>query len=163
MNELRRCDLCDKPFVADVGWKRKCILCWKEENSYPAGKGDAAFGLMRDAYSELDAMSTEALLAAEQKVEESSQWQQRAEAETARVKKKAYRVRQAYKTLRKELSEVRSGKGVTEKVRVVREPALTPARVKALIVLCHPDKHGNNERATVVTKWLLGLREKDKS
>lgn len=40
------------------------------------------------------------------------------------------------------------------------ESTLTGPRLKALIRLCHPDKHGNSELATEVTKWLLDLREK---
>lgn len=33
-------------------------------------------------------------------------------------------------------------------------------RLKQLLMLCHPDKHGNSERATEVTRWLIELKEK---
>jgi hypothetical protein len=144
VNELRRCDLCEKPFVADEGWKRKCLLCWKEENSYTKGKGDTAFELMRDAYVELEEGVTEAVGAAEERAAA-------AEAEAARVKAKASRVVRAYKAAKKALSEVQEPEG---------QP-LSAAQVKALIHLCHPDKHGGSEKATEVTKWLLALRDKD--
>ena len=29
-----------------------------------------------------------------------------------------------------------------------------------LIFFCHPDKHGNSESSTEITKWLLGERQK---
>lgn len=34
------------------------------------------------------------------------------------------------------------------------------ARLKQLLLLCHPDKHGNSERSTEVTRWLIGIKEK---
>lgn len=37
---------------------------------------------------------------------------------------------------------------------------LTAGQVKHLLVLCHPDKHQNDPRAAIVTKWLLALRQK---
>ena len=35
---------------------------------------------------------------------------------------------------------------------------LTPAMVQDMILLCHPDRHQNSERATRVTAWLLERR-----
>lgn len=37
---------------------------------------------------------------------------------------------------------------------------LTPARLRQLIQLCHPDKHGNSDQSNDVTQWLLSLRKK---
>lgn len=31
-------------------------------------------------------------------------------------------------------------------------------KLRRLILLCHPDKHGNSETATEITTWLLSLR-----
>lgn len=33
-------------------------------------------------------------------------------------------------------------------------------RLKQLLMLCHPDKHANSERATDVTRWLIGIKER---
>lgn len=33
-------------------------------------------------------------------------------------------------------------------------------RVKQLLMLCHPDKHGNSELATQVTRWLIDCKKK---
>jgi hypothetical protein len=38
------------------------------------------------------------------------------------------------------------------------EGMLTPAMVQDMILLCHPDRHQNSERATRVTAWLLERR-----
>ena len=51
--ELKTCDLCDKPFVADEDWKTLCILCWKEEKGYNLGKADEAFRFMRQEFVDL--------------------------------------------------------------------------------------------------------------
>jgi CO/xanthine dehydrogenase Mo-binding subunit len=124
MTELRHCDLCEKPFVADEGWKRKCLICWKGESGYEKTKGDQAFAMMQDAYVELE----EAL-------------------EDVEVQLAAAEV---------QLSAARSSK----KGAPVGKNQLTQERVKQLIKLAHPDRHGNNVLSTEVTKWLLSLREK---
>lgn len=33
-------------------------------------------------------------------------------------------------------------------------------RLKQLLLLCHPDKHSNSERASEVTRWLIGIKER---
>lgn len=38
--------------------------------------------------------------------------------------------------------------------------SIRPERVKQLIRLCHPDKHGDSQVATEVTQWLLSMRSK---
>lgn len=40
--------------------------------------------------------------------------------------------------------------------------AIPPEMYRKLLMLCHPDKHGNSETATEVTRWLLEQREKTK-
>lgn len=133
--EIRDCDLCEKPFVADEAWKRKCLLCWKEENNYELGKGDRAFELMRDAFLDAKTDVVNALRRAE-----------RAEAEAAKARNAFRKVRAA---LDRERAKPKRGSG-----------ELTPERVKQLIRLCHPDRHGGNETSHEVTKWLLELRGK---
>ena len=32
--------------------------------------------------------------------------------------------------------------------------------IRGLLMLCHPDKHGNNKTSTEMTTWLLSVREK---
>ena len=38
-----------------------------------------------------------------------------------------------------------------------REPMFGEKRIKLLLMLCHPDRHGNSDSATECTKWLLNL------
>lgn len=37
-------------------------------------------------------------------------------------------------------------------------PTLKPDQIKRLIMLCHPDKHGNSKVSNEITQWMLGLR-----
>jgi len=37
--------------------------------------------------------------------------------------------------------------------------SFSPDTIKRLIMLCHPDKHGNSEESKVVTQWLLEQRK----
>lgn len=37
-------------------------------------------------------------------------------------------------------------------------PALDAARIRQLLQLCHPDRHGGSELAHAVTTWLLALK-----
>ncbi len=36
---------------------------------------------------------------------------------------------------------------------------LTQARIRDLLLLCHPDRHQNNARSNEITKWLLAMRK----
>ncbi len=38
-------------------------------------------------------------------------------------------------------------------------PTLDAARIKQLLMLCHPDKHDNSSLSTEITKWLLSQRK----
>ena len=39
-------------------------------------------------------------------------------------------------------------------------PGIDPQRLRQLLNLCHPDKHGDSTTAVEVTQWLLALRGK---
>jgi hypothetical protein len=39
-------------------------------------------------------------------------------------------------------------------------PVIPPELYRKLLMLCHPDKHGNSETSTEVTRWLIDMREK---
>jgi hypothetical protein len=39
---------------------------------------------------------------------------------------------------------------------------LSQERIRALIRLCHPDRHGNSPEATQITQWLLEMRAEEK-
>lgn len=55
--------------------------------------------------------------------------------------------------------------GVHEQTALTRpapEPELHPELLKAMLKLCHPDKHGSSELATQVTQWLNEQRARAK-
>ena len=54
--------------------------------------------------------------------------------------------------------ELKALRAELELLRRFRSPpadSLDPARVRQLLQLCHPDKHGNSQLACEVTQWLL--------
>lgn len=36
---------------------------------------------------------------------------------------------------------------------------LDQARIRQLLMLCHPDRHGNSETSSEVTRWLIDLKQ----
>jgi hypothetical protein len=44
--------------------------------------------------------------------------------------------------------------------RLQQERTIPDDKLKRLIQLCHPDKHGNSKVSTEVTQWLLDLRKR---
>jgi hypothetical protein len=52
-----------------------------------------------------------------------------------------------------------SGMFPEEQTRIV-EVAIPSAMFKKLLMLCHPDKHGNSELSHEVTRWLIEERKK---
>jgi transcriptional regulator with XRE-family HTH domain len=39
------------------------------------------------------------------------------------------------------------------------KPTLPPERLRQLLQLCHPDKHGSSRASVAATQWLLSLRK----
>jgi hypothetical protein len=49
---------------------------------------------------------------------------------------------------------------VSERLRIMENDVAIPIDImKRLILLCHPDKHGNSQASTTVTTWLLNKRK----
>ncbi len=46
---------------------------------------------------------------------------------------------------------------------VIIECSIPPDMFRKLLMLCHPDKHGNSELAQEVTRWLIAERGKRKT
>jgi len=61
--------------------------------------------------------------------------------------RKEMRAKDELKALRAELELLRRWRP--------RPESLDPARIRQLLQLCHPDKHGNSRLACEVTQWLL--------
>lgn|GEM_PF-1943255 len=56
-----------------------------------------------------------------------------------------------------QLQKTRSARGAMEQL------GLDDARLRSMLILLHPDKHGNSEAATEAAKWVNGLRDLLKS
>jgi hypothetical protein len=148
MGDLKDCDTCSNPFVADEGWKKQCVVCWKADKDYKLGVGDKAFQAMQAAYIELRDFSEQVAQNYAHTMDE---------LESMGVANK--RLTRLLREKRKELQ--------AEKAKKAPPPPPPPAaplsqeQVRALIKLCHPDRHSGSEAATKMTQWLLSLRRKE--
>jgi hypothetical protein len=52
----------------------------------------------------------------------------------------------------------RKSKGISAAATAPASPALDPTRIRQLLQLTHPDRHGGSSLANEVTAWLLDLR-----
>lgn len=53
-----------------------------------------------------------------------------------------------------------AGRRAVEAFAAPEPPPIDKTRLRELIQLAHPDKHGNSELAQRVTQWLLDLRKR---
>ena len=70
------------------------------------------------------------------------------------AQEKAARLEDELRVAKRELEEAQSAK------RDRKAPSLPEELLRDMILLCHPDKHRNSEKATKVTRYLLALRKK---
>jgi hypothetical protein len=62
-------------------------------------------------------------------------------------------------TLKKRVVELESQVKSSTQTTTVSLTSVPETFLKTLIMLCHPDKHGNSEKALEATKTLLALRK----
>jgi hypothetical protein len=137
--EEAECQECGLPFPRKESYKELCPICFKESRGYNILQGDLAF------------------LWAQQSLEEA-----RSEGEKAKTKARKARasaIEALQQAARSEERAVAAEKATRRAKRGRKNPAqLDPVVIKALISLCHPDKHGGSKKATEVTKLLLSMR-----
>ena len=136
------CESCSYPFGQEAQYMRSCQVCFKSEKGYKLLKGDLAVARLQLALDK--------------------EMQARKNPETASIDAELHA-----SLLRENESLKATVQQLKSELRVSRKrssgsagTALSPEQVIALIKLCHPDKHQNNEQSTEVTKWLLDLRNK---
>lgn len=123
------CSECKKPFIDPDEWRSSCIICWKKSKSYTLTKSDTAFEELQDYTAELEKDS------------------EKAHKRIVKLEKKLAEAED--KLVEAEIGE-KENSGNTD---------LTEKQLKALLRLCHPDKHSNSELSNEVTKWLLKMRK----
>ncbi len=69
------------------------------------------------------------------------------------------RLQREVESLRRENSDLRRALARPPPAPPPRSDAVFRARIDELLTLCHPDRHGNSDRANEVTRWLIGLRK----
>lgn len=113
-----------------------CLVCWKKAHYIEPSKADGALDQALDRIQELEHEQQEA---------------------AAREQKQRTRIRKLTERFRESTAQLSEATAVLE--HALRSP-IPPQRLRTLIMLCHPDRHNNSERATEMTRWLLALRDK---
>lgn len=136
------CESCSYPFGQEAPYMRSCQVCFKSEKGYKLLKGDLAVARLQLALDkEMQARKNPESVSIDAELHASLL------RENESLKATVQQLRSELRVSRKRSS----GSAGT---------ALSQEQVIALIKLCHPDKHQNNEQSTEVTKWLLELRNK---
>ena len=136
------CESCSYPFGQEAPYMRSCQVCFKSEKGYKLLKGDLAVARLQLALDkEMQARKNPESVSIDAELHASLL------RENESLKATVQQLKSELRVSRKRSS----GSAGT---------ALSQEQVIALIKLCHPDKHQNNEQSTEVTKWLLELRNK---
>lgn len=125
----KSCEKCKKPFVDKDEWRKLCMVCWKKDKGFDLTKSDDALAALQDYTKTL-------------------------EKDTAKLEKDLEKAEKKIKKL-----EGKKGTVVEENEENSENTNLTEVQIKALLRLCHPDRHANNKLSNEITKWLLQLRE----
>ncbi len=88
------------------------------------------------------------------------QWRQRALAAEQCLSSIEARVNEASRGTEERIAAAERRARAAEERQATRKfaDAISPQRIKHLLMLCHPDKHGNSALANDVTKWLLTMK-----
>lgn len=136
------CTDCEMPFVrAERSRALRCLPCWKNRQGYNHTKADDALILMSEALDELLCRLN-------------------GSEDTTSLNNKIKTLEAQEKILRAEIETLKVNLSI-EMGNRFRPPSqsIPKDKIKILLTLCHPDKHGgSNEKATEITKWLLSQR-----
>lgn len=112
-------------------WRRQCFACWQKSRPEQVDEADLE---RRVRYAEEECQQLRSQLQDERRANDAGL---KAAAREVALCKKA--VLELY-------------------AAATAEKLLTPDLLRDMILLCHPDRHGNGERANRVTAWLLDRR-----
>lgn len=142
--ELRECAGCGARFVG-WNWHNRCRDCYRSSVSNPDQTRSGSDKELKRTKAELESVRLE--LARQQQIVQ----------DTAAKRVELERACSALKTERDQWKRryyaVLARSGGTR-------PAIPPDILRRLLWLCHPDRHGNDEAATVATAWLLAQRSR---
>ncbi len=127
---LTTCSTCNLPFSSRFRNDDTCLPCFKRSRGYDLTKADEAH---------------------ERLAEEAKDLMEQVSTFKARVAE--------LETLKKRIVELESQVKSSTQTTTVSLTSVPETFLKTLIMLCHPDKHGNSEKASEATKILLALRK----
>lgn len=141
--ELRECAACGTKFVGP-SWHRHCHACYRYIKASPEAPRRDPEVELRLARAEVEMLRAE--LSRERK------------ATAAAVERLAsLESATAHLTEQRDTWMTRYYQALAKHDHS-HEPAIPMPIMRRLLWLCHPDRHGNSEAATIVTAWLLAQR-----
>lgn len=149
------CKNCGKYFHREDHeyWKKLCIECWREEKFGPAPKT----GISRVLENWISPKPA-GLSPAEQRL-------QSAEADNARLRYEHNHLRQRHIDLQKEVYELQAQLYKEKVLAHAFKPSsgsdsFISKHIKDFLMLCHPDRHQNSDKATEITSWLIDFKKR---
>lgn len=139
----KTCLHCTNKFITEQSYSQSCLPCWKRERYYDLSKADFALEMTQQKLTELlrttdSSDSNESLHEQNHRINE--------------LKAELEAEKRINIHLRGKLAEALRSKGSSA-------AGLTKRFIMSLLTLCHPDKHGDSEKATEATKELLRIRQ----
>lgn len=142
--ELRECAGCGARFVG-WNWHNRCRDCYRSSGSNPDQTRLGPDKELKRIKAELETARME--LARQQRLSE------QAAAKLLELERAGAATKTERDQWKRRYYAVLARSGGTR-------PAIPPDILRRLLWLCHPDRHGNDEAATVATAWLLAQRSR---
>lgn len=149
IRELRECVGCGAKFLGP-SWHTHCHAC------YRAAKPDTE-GSRRDADAEVRLLKMELERTRDELRQEREAIRREREAKTT-ITERLAALESRYADLQGERDLWMKRYETALTMLPSKHPVIPPAILRRLLWLCHPDRHGNSEAATVATAWLLAQR-----
>lgn len=143
--ELRECVGCGAKFIG-LSWHRHCHACYrysKPDKDAPRRDLDAE---LRLAKAEVEMLRGELLRERQANIDVAERLASLESSCTHLTEQRDTWMERYYQSQAADPSS--------------KQPAIPLPIMRRLLWLCHPDRHGNSEAATIVTAWLLAQRSR---
>jgi hypothetical protein len=154
MPQILICTSCNLPHISE--YAKKCLVCWKRASGFDLSKADLAHERLAQAFSEVLSQSQNTTSTSNPNLQAEVN---KLQAENKKLDAEKYALMMQISQLNVKIYTME------HEVRALRNnppssSALPQDKIKDLISLCHPDRHGNSALATQITQWLLSIRKK---
>ena len=159
--EQAECLSCGMTYGQKEQWQHYCAVCFKLDRGYKLLVGDRHIVWLQQALLNDQALKEEEIETLKDTQRRLFRRVRSLKTELEETETKVAEVEAAYASLERDYERVRRILGRKMNGRTQRASAPSAefqTKLMELVKLCHPDKHGNSEKATEMTKWLLSQR-----